>query len=240
MCGRDRPRADRGAQRAGELHAAGDFGFELVIGEEITTRRGHVLALFVTERIPALRPLEETIGRSTTRAGWRSRRTPGADPAERRAAQPAPHARPPDPRRAPRRDRALQPEPRRKDPARGAAALNDASSAPLASATRTPTSSRASAPADDVRRTYRRRVPCRDRRRSACARRRPHWSSIHNLDVYRRQLGAKAKHLGIPSGRARSNGDEGVGPTASAYRRACRNPLPPSSVRLRRSLPALP
>jgi hypothetical protein len=22
-----------------------------------------------------------------------------------------------------------------------------------------------------------------------------HWSSIHNLDVYRRQLGAKARHL---------------------------------------------
>lgn len=56
----DHERID-GAQRAAELHAAGDFGFDLVIGEEITTRRGHVLALFLTERIPALRPLEETL-----------------------------------------------------------------------------------------------------------------------------------------------------------------------------------
>jgi predicted metal-dependent phosphoesterase TrpH len=58
----DHERID-GARQARELHAAGDYHFELVIGEEITTRRGHVLALFLTERIPALRPLEETIER---------------------------------------------------------------------------------------------------------------------------------------------------------------------------------
>ncbi|HEX7225140.1 MAG TPA: PHP-associated domain-containing protein [Candidatus Limnocylindria bacterium] len=56
----DHERID-GALRAAELHAAGDYGFDLVVGEEITTRRGHVLALFVTERLPALRPLEETL-----------------------------------------------------------------------------------------------------------------------------------------------------------------------------------
>ena len=56
----DHERID-GALRAAELHAAGDFSFDLVIGEEITTRRGHVLALFITERLPALRPLEETL-----------------------------------------------------------------------------------------------------------------------------------------------------------------------------------
>jgi predicted metal-dependent phosphoesterase TrpH len=56
----DHERID-GAVRAREVHAAGDYAFDLVIGEEITTRRGHVLALFVTERIPALRPLEETL-----------------------------------------------------------------------------------------------------------------------------------------------------------------------------------
>lgn len=56
----DHERVD-GALRAAELHGAGDFSFDLVVGEEITTRRGHVLALFVTERIPALRPLEETL-----------------------------------------------------------------------------------------------------------------------------------------------------------------------------------
>lgn len=56
----DHERID-GALRAAELHAAGDYSFDLVVGEEITTRRGHVLALFITERLPALRPLEETL-----------------------------------------------------------------------------------------------------------------------------------------------------------------------------------
>ena len=56
----DHERID-GARRAAAIHAAGDYSFDLVIGEEITTRRGHVLALFITERIPALRPLEETL-----------------------------------------------------------------------------------------------------------------------------------------------------------------------------------
>jgi predicted metal-dependent phosphoesterase TrpH len=56
----DHERID-GALRAAELHAAGDYSYDLVIGEEITTRRGHVLALFIGERIPALRPLDETL-----------------------------------------------------------------------------------------------------------------------------------------------------------------------------------
>lgn len=56
----DHERID-GALRAAELHAAGDYSYDLVIGEEITTRSGHVLALFVTERLPALRPLSETL-----------------------------------------------------------------------------------------------------------------------------------------------------------------------------------
>jgi predicted metal-dependent phosphoesterase TrpH len=64
----DHERID-GAQRAAEIHAAGDFSFELVIGEEITTRRGHVLALFISDRIPALRPLPETIERIHDQGG---------------------------------------------------------------------------------------------------------------------------------------------------------------------------
>ena len=56
----DHERID-GALRAQDLHAAGDYHFGLVIGEEITTRRGHLLALFLTDRVPALRSLEETI-----------------------------------------------------------------------------------------------------------------------------------------------------------------------------------
>jgi hypothetical protein len=56
----DHERID-GALRAAEIHATGAYSFDLVIGEEITTRRGHVLALYVTERLPALRSLEETL-----------------------------------------------------------------------------------------------------------------------------------------------------------------------------------
>lgn len=58
----DHERID-GAQRAREIHASGGYSFDLVMGEEITTRRGHVLALFITERLPALRPLPETLER---------------------------------------------------------------------------------------------------------------------------------------------------------------------------------
>ena len=58
----DHERVD-GALRARDIHDAGDYSFDLVVGEEVTTRRGHVLALFVTERIPALRPLPETLWR---------------------------------------------------------------------------------------------------------------------------------------------------------------------------------
>lgn len=64
----DHERID-GALRARELHAAGDYHFGLVVGEEITTRRGHVLALFLTDRIPALRPLEETMERIHAQGG---------------------------------------------------------------------------------------------------------------------------------------------------------------------------
>ncbi len=64
----DHERID-GALRAREIHAGGDYSFELVVGEEITTRRGHVLALFVTERVPALRPLAETLERIHAQGG---------------------------------------------------------------------------------------------------------------------------------------------------------------------------
>ena len=64
----DHERID-GALRARELHADGDYRFEVVVGEEITTRRGHVLALFLTERVPALRPLAETLERIHAQGG---------------------------------------------------------------------------------------------------------------------------------------------------------------------------
>ena len=109
----DHERID-GALRARELHAAGDYHFELVVGEEITTRRGHVLALFLSERIPALRPLEETIERIHDQGGIAIAAHPlrAAHP-QPRASQPAAPA--PRPRCAPpaRRDRDAQPQRRR-------------------------------------------------------------------------------------------------------------------------------
>lgn len=64
----DHERID-GAQRARDLAEANGLDFEVVIGEEITTRRGHLLGLFLTNRIPALRPLEETIERIHDQGG---------------------------------------------------------------------------------------------------------------------------------------------------------------------------
>ena len=64
----DHDRID-GAARAAELHAAGDFHFELVVGEEITTRSGHVVGLFLREPIPAFRSVAETVERIHAQGG---------------------------------------------------------------------------------------------------------------------------------------------------------------------------
>jgi predicted metal-dependent phosphoesterase TrpH len=56
----DHERVD-GAQHALALHAEGGYSFDLVVGEEITTRRGHLLALFLERRVRALRPLGESL-----------------------------------------------------------------------------------------------------------------------------------------------------------------------------------
>jgi hypothetical protein len=64
----DHERID-GALRAREIHAAGDYSFELVVGEEITTRRGHVLALVLQQQVPALRPITETLERIHEQGG---------------------------------------------------------------------------------------------------------------------------------------------------------------------------
>jgi predicted metal-dependent phosphoesterase TrpH len=64
----DHDRID-GALRAAELHAAGDFHFELIVGEEVTTRSGHVVGLFLREPIPAFRPVAETVERIHAQGG---------------------------------------------------------------------------------------------------------------------------------------------------------------------------
>lgn len=51
----------RGALLAREVHARGNYSFEFVTGVELTTRAGHLLALWVDEPLRPLRPLGETI-----------------------------------------------------------------------------------------------------------------------------------------------------------------------------------
>ncbi|MCI0856238.1 MAG: hypothetical protein J4N98_06085, partial [Chloroflexi bacterium] len=51
----------RAAELAREAWARGSYKFEVVLGEEVTTLEGHILALFIEEPIEGLRPLEPTL-----------------------------------------------------------------------------------------------------------------------------------------------------------------------------------
>lgn len=51
----------RGALEAREVHARSRYHFDLVTGIEITTRQGHLLALWVDRPIPSFRSLETTV-----------------------------------------------------------------------------------------------------------------------------------------------------------------------------------
>ncbi|HEY7738559.1 MAG TPA: PHP-associated domain-containing protein [Candidatus Limnocylindria bacterium] len=64
----DHDRLD-GATRAAALHAAGDFHFQLVVGEEVTTRSGHIVGLFLTEPVPAFKSVVETVERIHAQGG---------------------------------------------------------------------------------------------------------------------------------------------------------------------------
>ena len=50
-----------GALLAREVHASGEYRFEFVPGIEVTTRSGHLLALWVDQPIASFRPLAETV-----------------------------------------------------------------------------------------------------------------------------------------------------------------------------------
>jgi predicted metal-dependent phosphoesterase TrpH len=191
----DHERID-GALRAAEIHAAGDYSFELVVGEEITTRRGHVVALFITERIPALRPLPETLERIHDQGGIAiaphamAPLTPSlgrgsllftnesADPRHRLDAielmNPSTAGRS---RRAARR--------RLNDDVLRLAAVGN-SDAHVLEGIGTAWTWFAGSTADEYRAAV------------AAAATRPdgtYWSHLHNVDVYRRQLRAKVRHL---------------------------------------------
>ena len=51
----------RGGLKARELWARGHYRFQVIVGAEVTSIQGHVLALFVEEPIPGLRPVEEIL-----------------------------------------------------------------------------------------------------------------------------------------------------------------------------------
>ena len=191
----DHERID-GALRAREIHAAGDYPFELVVGEEITTRRGHVLALFITERIPALRPLPETLERIHDQGGIAiaahpmAPLTPSLGAASLRWSRAAP-----DPRH--RLDAIELMNPSTAGRARRAArdrlnadelrlpAVGNSDAHVLEGVGSAWTWFPGSTAAD-----YRAAIVDGTTRPDGA-----YWSHLHNVDVYRRQLRAKAKHL---------------------------------------------
>jgi predicted metal-dependent phosphoesterase TrpH len=191
----DHERID-GALRAREIHAAGEYPFELVVGEEITTRRGHVLALFITERIPALRPLPETLERIHDQGGIAiaahpmAPLTPSLGAASLRWSRAAP-----DPRH--RLDAIELMNPSTAGRARRAArdrlnadelrlpAVGNSDAHVLEGVGSAWTWFPGSTAAD-----YRAAIADGTTRPDGA-----YWSHLHNVDVYRRQLRAKAKHL---------------------------------------------
>jgi predicted metal-dependent phosphoesterase TrpH len=50
-----------GALRARDLWAKGSYRFDFIVGEEISTREGHMLALFIEKRIPPHLSMERSI-----------------------------------------------------------------------------------------------------------------------------------------------------------------------------------
>jgi len=185
----DHERID-GALRAREIHAAGDYSFELVVGEEITTRRGHVLALFITDRIPALRPLPETLERIHDQGGIAiaahplAPLTPSLGTRSLLAAQRDLDAielmNPSAAGRARRMDRN-----RLNAEILHLAAVGN-SDAHVLDGIGTAWTWFPGSTADE----YRAAIASRTTRPAG-----GFWSNLHNVDVYRRQLGAKVRHL---------------------------------------------
>jgi predicted metal-dependent phosphoesterase TrpH len=191
----DHERID-GALRAREIHADGAYSFGLVVGEEITTRRGHVLALFIEERIPALRPLAETLERIHDQGGVAiaahpmAPLTPSLGTRSLLAAHAAANPRHRldgielmNPSAAGRARRAA----RRRLNAEvlGLAAVGN-SDAHVIEGIGSAWTWFPGSTADDYRAALAERTTRPDGR---------FWSNLHNLDVYRRQLRAKARHL---------------------------------------------
>src|SRR2546429_3276735 len=53
--------AIEGSLRARDLWAQGEYRFEFVVGEEVSTREGHLLGLFIEEHVPPSLSMERSI-----------------------------------------------------------------------------------------------------------------------------------------------------------------------------------
>ena len=51
----------KGGLQAREEWARGRYRFEVIAGEEVTSLQGHLIALFIEEKVPSLKPLQETL-----------------------------------------------------------------------------------------------------------------------------------------------------------------------------------
>ena len=191
----DHERID-GALRAARLHATGDYSFDLVVGEEITTRRGHVLALFITERLPALRPLEETLAAIHAAGGVAIAAHPLApvplSVGARTLRAVRDHA---DPTVRFDALELFNPSTAGRTRQRARLALNDRelhlpavgnSDAHVLEGIGSGFTAFEGSTAADYRAAL---------RAGAVSAHGAHWSSAHNVDVYRRQLQAKVRHL---------------------------------------------
>jgi predicted metal-dependent phosphoesterase TrpH len=192
----DHERID-GALRAAELHADGGYSFDLVVGEEITTRRGHLLALFLTERIPPLRPLPETLERVHEQGGLAIAAHPMAMliPSIGERTLRALHA-DPDPRHHLDAVELVNPSTAGRVRAAARRRLNDEllrlpavgnSDAHVLEGVGTGWTWFEGRSAGDYRAAI---------ERDATEPAGRFWSHAHNVDVYRRQLHAKLRHLG--------------------------------------------
>ena len=163
-----RPRADRrGASPARAMARDRGLRAEVVVGEEVTTLGGHLLALWIERPIRPYRSLRSTIAAVHDAGRPRHPGPPaGALPAVRPGLGAAPPARRPRPARPSRCDRGVQPDDARPAVARSRRALRHEPRPRPPSATATPTPSRRSAAAGPRSRAARPRT-CGARSRPA-------------------------------------------------------------------------
>lgn len=59
----------KGALEAKKIHDAGDYRFDYIVGQEVTSTAGHIIGLFLTKQIPKERSPHETVKRIHDQGG---------------------------------------------------------------------------------------------------------------------------------------------------------------------------